>query len=117
MTGVEIDDYDWNEIFARSDNNSVTPPARQYSEIVYSYKSDGCEPNFAGVVKNTLTGSYYSFSAWTDYTGWGCRDGVEWFGPFESVMGAVSQLTQEDRRNLGFEHSPVPEDIYRDYKA
>lgn len=70
----------------------------------------------AGIYQIDLN-TYYSFSAWADTTGWGCQDGVEWYGPFSSVVAAASILSQEERRYLGFEHSPVPEDIYRDYES
>ena len=105
----DIDNYDWRYIFEDSD------VSQEYADILYEWTDD--EGEFCGVIRNSLTGSYYSFSAWHDYTGWDCRSGVEWFGPHESVMGAVNQLGQAERRRLGFEHSPIPEDIYRDYEA
>lgn len=108
----DIDDYDWQHIYEES------PLSREYSEVVHEWTDDVYrEGAFCGVVRHKWTGTYYSFSAWHNRTGWDCRSGVEWFGPHASVMGAVGQLTQSDRRNLGFEHSPVPEDIYRDYEA
>lgn len=106
-----ITDYDWSEIFSGFD---VPEDCR---DIVYEWTDGDAEASFCGVIRDSRDHTYYAFSAWHDYTGWDCRSGIEWFGPYDSVLGAVSQLTQENRRNLGFEHSPVPEDIYRDYEA
>lgn len=110
---VEISEYDWMEIFRRSDNGNF-PPAQDAAQVIYSYKSEPDEPNFCGVVEILGCSCYYSFSAWTDYTGWGCADGVDWFGPYLTVAEAVDHLTQEDRRNLGLEDRAEPEGIYRD---
>ena len=103
-----ISEYDWDNIFHDS------TVSRDYAEVLYDWRNDDPEGEFCGIVKNTLTGSYYSFSAWHDYTGWDCRSGVEWFGPHDSVIGAAGQLTQESRRNLGFDHTPEHKDLYRD---
>jgi hypothetical protein len=111
MIMSDIDAYDWTHIFEDADFS------KEAADILYEWTNDDREGYFCGVVRNSHTNTYYSFSAWHDYTGWDCQSGVEWFGPYDSVMGAVSQLAQEDRRNLGFEHSPIPEDIYRDYEA
>lgn len=109
MTGISgISDYDWDQIF---DNSTVD---RRYAQVLYDWTDGSEEASFCGIVKNTLTGSYYSFSAWHDYTGWDCRSGVDWFGPHDSIVGATSQLTQVDRRHLGFDHTPEHKGLYRD---
>ena len=111
---AEINDYDWSEIFGRSDNNNI-PPARDAVDVIYEFKDGETEPNMCGVVGVYGCHCYYSFSAWTDYTGWGCQDGVNWYGPFDSVMGAMSALTQDERRWLGFEHGPEEhKELFRD---
>ena len=66
-----------------------------------------------GIVSVHGCDCYYAFSAWTDYTGWGCQDGVDWYGPFPSIMGAANSLAQWERRVLGFEHTPEHKDIFR----
>ena len=110
----ELGEYDWDEIWAQSGRAQ-----RVGSEVLHQwavppegYGSLEC----AGIVK-TADGYYYAFDAWADTTGWGCRDGVQWYGPMASVVGAAGHLSQEHRRFLGFENSPVPEDIYRDHEA
>lgn len=106
MSGIS--NYDWDNIFYPGIVD------RAYADIVYSWNNGDPEGAFCGIVKNSLTGSYYSFSAWHDYTGWDCRSGVEWFGPHDSIMGAANQLSQAERRHLGFDHTPDHGDIYRD---
>ena len=105
----DIDDYDWRHIFEDSD------VSQEHADILFEWTDD--EGEFCGAIRDSRNGTYYSFSAWHDYTGWDCRSGVEFFGPYPSVMRAINQLSQESRRRLGFEHSPIPEDIYRDYEA
>lgn len=112
---VEIDEYDWTEIFRRSDNGNI-PPLQEDCSVLYSYKSEPQEPNFCGIVEvgPGIFPFYYAFSAWTDYTGWGCQDGVEWFGPYPTVNEALGHLTQADRRSLGLEDDATPKGLYRD---
>lgn len=110
----ELGEYDWDQIWAQSGRAQ-----RVGAEVlhVYAISPEGYGSlECAGIVK-TLDGYYYAFDAWADTTGWGCQDGVQWYGPMASVKGASDRLSQEHRRALGFEHSPVPEDIYRDYEA
>lgn len=95
MYGVEFDEYDWDQIW------NVSEPEREGSEVLHSWKSDHCEPNFAGIVK-TADGKVWSFSAWHDYTGWDCQSGLEWFGPYDNKVDAVKELGVEERRGLGF---------------
>lgn len=110
----EIQNYDWDQIWDYGHRD--TPPIRQEHSILFEWCNDDVELSFAAVIKDTV-GDYYSVEGWTDYTGWGCRDSVEWFGPYNSVIKATQQLSIESRRHLGFDHSPVPEDIYRDYES
>ena len=112
-----LDEYDLGEIWHYAPEEvkllSTTP------ELIHSYavSTEGyAQLDCAGVYQTDLH-TYYSFSGWCDTTGWDCQSGVNWYGPFKSVMSAVNALTQEERRYLGFEHNPVPEDIYRDYGA
>lgn len=112
---AEIGEYDLRQIFEEA------ILAQEYSEIVHDWAEDDSDGNggygegeFCGIVRNTVTGSYYSFSAWHDYTGWDCQGGVEWFGPHESVVGAANKLSQVDRRRLGFDHTPEHKGLYRD---
>ena len=110
----EIADYDWDQIWTYGDAN--TPPIRDEHSILFEWCNDDPELSFAAVIQD-IAGDYYSFEGWTDYTGWGCRDSVEWFGPHGTLLSAVNQLSLESRRHLGFDHSGIREDIYRDYEA
>lgn len=107
----ELGSFDWEQIWAGSGE------AQQVgSQVLYSwaispegYGSLEC----CGIVQTT-DGYFWAFDAWTDTTGWGCQDGVDWYGPRATVEGASGLLSQEHRRNLGFEARVVPNGLYRD---
>ncbi len=110
----EIRQSDWTEIW--NYGHADTPPIRQDHSILFEWTNGDDELAFAAIIQD-IAGDYYSVEGWADYTGWGCQDKVDWFGPYNSVIKAAQQLSIESRRHLGFDHSPVPEDIYRDYES
>lgn len=97
----EIDVYDFRQIQKRGG-------PKETASVVRSWTDHDCEPNFAGVVYTYM--GFYSFEAWTDYTGWGCGEFVEWFGPYPTELESVQDLTLEAKRNLGYEESPISEE-------
>lgn len=111
---AEIDAYDLAQIW--SEGPEAVGFACETDKLIYDY-SDSPEGygslDCAGIYQLDLD-TYYSFSAWADTTGWGCRDGVDWFGPFSSVRAAADALSQEERRRLGFEHGPEHKDLFRE---
>lgn len=109
-TGYGYESYDWDEIW------SFAPIAREDSDVLYAYKSDMAEPNFAGLVK-TSNGNVYAFEGWHDYTGWDCRADCEWFGPFETKEDAIKLLSEENRRGLGFVPYPEYKNLWTDQRG
>lgn len=114
MSDYVLDDWDMNYIF----EEAPVLVTKEEANVLYEY---AISPEGYSSVECALVveqeSKYWSVDAWADTTGWDCRSGVNWYGPYDSVMGAVNQLSQEHRRALGFEHSPIPEDVYRDYEA
>jgi len=110
----EMDEYDYDQIWAKAPEriSGLRDKATLVSSYAISPEGYG-SLDCAGIYQFDIN-TYYAYSGWADTTGWGCQDGVEWFGPFESVMGASDALSLEERRFLGFDHSPVPKDIFRD---
>lgn len=108
---MALSEYDWDEIWNYGGAN--TPPIRHGHVVLHEWTNDDPELVFCAIIVDTV-GDYYAVEGWTDYTGWGCRDDVTWYGPFNSVMTAANNLDRESRRHLGFEHAPVPNGLYRD---
>jgi hypothetical protein len=109
----KIASSDWDEIW---DYSRYDVPTRPGHVVLHEWSESNegeTELDCAAVILDTF-GQYYSVEAWTDYTDWGCHYGIEWNGPFASVLAAVNALSQEHRRRLGFEHAPNHGDIYRD---
>lgn len=100
----EIDVYDWHEILNRGG-------PQDSPSVVRSWTDHDCEPNFTGIVYTFM--GFYSFEAWTDYTGWGCGENVEWFGPYPTELHASADLSVEAQRHLGYEVYPFDtEDLF-----
>jgi hypothetical protein len=105
---VEISESDWAEIISDLD------VPKEYQDIIMDWTDGDEEASFCGVIRDSRFNTFYSFSAWHDYTGWDCRSGVSWFGPYATVKEVVSYLTQENRRALGLEDSVTFEGLFRD---
>lgn len=105
--GAEHSSYDWDEIF------SYIGLDREGTDVLYAWKSDMSEPNFAGIVK-AYDGWLYAYEGWHDYTGWDCQSNVERFGPFETKEQAVMLLSLEARRALGFVPYPEYKNLWTD---
>lgn len=103
-----IDEYDWTQLW----EDSAAPISDDY-RVVREWSNEDRELNVVAVIC-TDTNLYYAVSGWHDYTGWDCQSGVTWFGPFDSAERAAVQLSQEDRRSLGFETAPDHKGLYRD---
>lgn len=106
-----LGEYDWNEIWDQS-GAAQRVGAQVLHEWAISPEGYG-SLECCGLVR-TADGYFWAFDAWADTTGWGCQDGVSWYGPAATVEGAADFLSQEHRRRLGFEGEAIPNGLYRD---
>ena len=109
----DLDPYDLNNIWAAAPDGVY----RDGAKLLYSYctSPEGYGSlNFCGIYR-LANEEFWAFDGWTDTTGWGCRDGVDWYGPTTSAVEAANLLSQEHRREMGFEARAIPEDLFRDY--
>jgi hypothetical protein len=89
-----IDEYSWQKIWSEFPGDSSLEWVGSTVCREYSHWDEGS--TFCGVVK-LHDGTYASFEAWTDYTGWGCQDGVEWFTGQKTEKAAAMWLTVVSR--------------------
>lgn len=121
-TTPHLDAYDWGECFRRPRSEwfdaartvpreNIDPiPVERFTKCLAVYaRTDGgvCHELDMVALLDLADGRRAICEAWTDCTGWGCQDGVEW------IVGTPEQidqwLTVEQRRKLASAPAPYPE--------
>lgn len=117
MSDNELTVSDWIEMFSVDRATYTARPPLQKQRIE-SLTSDQVESLMASYATKNSAGTelgacgililkheeraYASFRAWNDYTGWGCRDGVDFHvGTFHDVLRWG--LGDHERQLLGYE--------------
>ncbi len=110
------DHYDWQYVFAGSEfyEGAFTVPdgartddidADRIAEVLAwraTCEEGGNDKNFAAIV-HLADGRWAGCMAWTDFTGWGCQQGVYWRVAATRDDAVRFCLDKDARRRLGLQ--------------
>jgi hypothetical protein len=100
-TDVTIDEWDWSALFDYADGEAPEPSAIAGIAGLWAVSPEGGGSRDIALIACLQDGRWATCVAWSDYTGFGCQQGVDWrINPTREL--AISQgLDKESRAHLG----------------
>lgn len=100
---IEFDEYLWDALYEYADQGSQIPEPGHIVEItnLWAISPEGYGSTDINILGRLADGRWFTVVAWSDTTGFGCRQGVDWrINPTREL--AISQgLDKEARAHLG----------------
>ncbi|MGW4222935.1 hypothetical protein ACWEG1_05710 [Streptomyces bauhiniae] len=100
-TDPQLDEWDWSALFEYADGPAPDPAAIATISDLWCISPEGGGSLDIALVASLHDGQWATCVAWSDYTGFGCQQGVDWrINPTREA--AISQgLDKESRTHLG----------------
>ncbi|NEB92395.1 hypothetical protein [Streptomyces bauhiniae] len=100
-TEKELDAWDWGALFEYADGTAPDPASITGVTDLWCTSPEGGGSRDIALVATLTDGRWATCVAWSDYTGFGCQQGVDWrINPTRKA--AISQgLDKESRAHLG----------------
>ncbi|MGW9058853.1 hypothetical protein [Streptomyces sp. NPDC055733] len=100
-TDPRVDEWDWSALFEYADGPAPDPTAIVTVSNLWCTSPEGGGSRDIALVAVLNDGRWATCVAWSDYTGFGCQQGVDWrVNPTREL--AISQgLDKESRAHLG----------------
>jgi hypothetical protein len=100
-TDVPLDEWDWSSLFEYAEGTAPAPAAIVSVTELWCTSPEGGGSRDIALVAVLQDGRWATCVAWSDYTGFGCQQVVDWrINPTREL--AISQgLDKESRAHLG----------------
>lgn len=100
-SAIEFDSYLWRSLFEYADGPAPNPDSIEVVTDLWAISPEGGGSTDIALVARLTDGQWATCVAWSDYTGFGCQQGVDWrINPTREL--AISQgLDKESRTHLG----------------
>ncbi|MEV6504864.1 hypothetical protein AB0M61_01925 [Streptomyces sp. NPDC051642] len=100
-TEVSLDEWTWSSLYEYAD--STAPEPDQIVEVahLWAVSPEGGGSTDIALLARLADGRWASCVAWSDYTGFGCQQGVDWRVNDTRELAISQGLDKESRTHLG----------------
>lgn len=101
--GIEFDEYLWSALYDYADEGSQIPEPGHIVEIteLWAISPEGWGSTDINILGRLVDGRWVTVVAWSDTTGFGCRQGVDWRINDTRELAISQGLDKEARSHLG----------------
>lgn len=100
-TDVPLDEWDWSALFEYGEGE--VPEATAIAGIagLWATSPEGGGSRDIALIASLHNGRWVTCVAWSDYTGFGCQQGVDWRVNATRELAISQGLDKESRTHLG----------------
>lgn len=98
---VQLDEYLWSALFEYSDGPAPEPDSIEIVTDLWATSPEGGGSTDIALLARLTDGRWASCVAWSDYTGFGCQQGVDWRVNDTRELAISQGLDKESRTHLG----------------
>lgn len=98
---VALDEWDWSALFEYADGTAPAPAAITEVTNLWSTSPEGYASRDIALVARLHDGQWATCVAWSDTSGFGCQQGVDWRVNDTRELAISQGLDKESRTHLG----------------
>lgn len=100
-TEIALDEWDWSALFEYADGAAPGPAAITEITNLWSTSPEGYASRDIALVARLSDGRWATCVAWSDTSGFGCQQGVDWRINDNRELAISQGLDKESRQHLG----------------
>lgn len=101
QTEERLDEWDWAALFEYADGPAPDPAAIVSVSDLWCTSPEGGGSRDIALIAVLNDGQWATCVAWSDYTGFGCQQGVDWRVNATRELAISQGLDKESRTHLG----------------
>lgn len=100
-TEMPLDEWDWSALFEYAEGTTPAPAAITEITHLWSISPEGYASRDIALIARLHDGQWATCVAWSDTSGFGCQQGVDWRVQPTRELAISQGLDKESRAHLG----------------